>query len=610
MDPALRRFILRQNTVVKPATASTPAEEITAILRLNAGSESEVKQLEEKLQIKILAVVAPNAKSPDQTWLATCRLPINRIEEVRGHNSVLSLKASQRLIPSLRQTLDDIAAVSPTSDEVQLGCDGEGVIIGIIDFGMDFAHRNFCLRDGQLTSRILAIWDQATAPNQDVSKPGKPGKSPDRFGYGTEHRRKDINEALATSNPYETLGYAPNPDSIYMTGSHGTYVADIAAGNGNGTNQRGVAPKAEIIFVDVSNLPAARMPGSSFGDTVQLIEAVQYIFDKAGDYPCVINISLGTNGGPHDGSTLVEMAIDRLINERPNRAVVISAGNFYQDRTHIEGVVTDGGSVDVVWKIPKFDSTANEMEIWYSGDDRFTVEIETPKGHPLITVEPGREAKTGLLTVINRLHDPNNGDNQINIFFGSEIEDGEWTIRLYGTDVKKGNFHAWIERDEHGQAAFVESQDESYKIEPGCTLSSIAGGRNTIVVGSYDARAQAKDPPISRDSSAGPTRDGRLKPEISAPGEQVLAARSRTEYRRYGQSGTSLSAAAITGVVALMMVEAKQKNIDLTADKIREILIRKGVRKKRLEGKNWHRQYGYGQVSAAAAVREVKKGCT
>jgi hypothetical protein len=90
--------------------------------------------------------------------------------------------------------------------------------------------------------------------------------------------------------------------------------------------------------------------GSEFGDSVQLLEAVKFLFEVAGERPCVVNISLGTNGGPHDGSSLVEQGIDLLIQEQPGRAVVIAAANSFDDGILAAGVVPQGGTVDLSWR--------------------------------------------------------------------------------------------------------------------------------------------------------------------------------------------------------------------------------------------------------------------
>jgi len=520
--------------------------------------------------------------------------------------------------PCLERTLAEIGSNSNSLLDGTLARGGKGVIVGIIDFGMDFAHKNFLDANGH--SRVLALWDQTTKQNP---------KSPSQYGYdyGTLYTRDDINAALMQPDPYKALRYGPSPDDLLQTGAHGTYVADVAAGNGNGSVGsvgKGVAPNADIVFVEASTkcVPTsdASVLGNSFGDSVQLAEAIKFIFTfaKERNQPCVINLSMGTNGGPHDGTTLVEKWIDCLVSQAPNRAVVIAAANMFGKRLHATGKVSTEKPVELKWQIFPDDLTNNEMEIWYSKDDRFDVEVIRPEDTiPIAGARFGEVREFPLwehrtIVVANRQKDSCNGDNTINIFLDHELSPGTWTIRLIGASVKDGGFHAWIERDETGPSQFktVEPGD-SYQIDDAITLGSIACGKKSIVVGSYDAHRTGE--PLSVNSSSGRTRDHRKKPELSAPGEHVLAAYSGTRVRRNTLSGTSMSAPAVAGVVALMLSAAKSKGLSLSADDIREILIRTARKDPPTVGGDWdpdygfwHPRYGFGRVSATAAVAAVR----
>jgi len=178
--------------------------------------------------------------------------------------------------------------------------------VGIIDVGCDFVHKNFRHPDG--STRILALWDQ-----DGSSEPDSP------FGYGKVYRSAEINQALQSENPYQALGYYPGKTA------HGTHVMDIAVGNGNGTGNSGIAPEADIVFVHFSNgaVKAVLADGGyavdkSLGDTTELVEAVDFIFEIADENPCAINISLALHCGPHDGSALVEQGIDCLLYTSPS----------------------------------------------------------------------------------------------------------------------------------------------------------------------------------------------------------------------------------------------------------------------------------------------------
>jgi subtilisin family serine protease len=598
MDPHLHRLVERvvSQGIYKPPTSSTGAAEVAVLARI-----TNVEAFAKLDQVRVKAIIRPGQEEEDQTIIVTARMPLSRVEEVRQERKIVaSLKASQRLRPCLEKTLED-AEASTSTFLPSLSNQGAGVIVGIVDFGMDFRHRNFLNSDG--TTRLLALWDQ---------KVNDSSKYPDRYGYGQVFTKKDIDAALKQADPYEALGYAPPIDTMAQVGAHGTYVADVAAGNGNGTSCPGLAPQADIVFVDVSTFPDARGLGYSFGDVAQLVEAVDFIFKIADErkQPCVVNISLGTNGGPHDGSTLAELAFDRLVSAAPNRAIVIAAGNSFGQGIHAEGTVPPGKTVELKWRIPESDPTSNELEVWFGKNDRFEAEIIGPSGVAVARVAPGEKWELainaqGIMSVINRLDDSVNHDNLINVFFEPGLPAGIWKLRLknVSTGQEGGQYHAWIERDEEGQARFVRdrSPSDKYRVTNEYTLSSIANGRKTIVVGSHNAHKEGR--PLARNTASGPTRNGGQKPDVTAPGEMVLAAHSRTLVLRNRQSGTSLAAAVVTGVVALLLAEAKGS---LSADEIHQILIETAEPFPE-QNKQWHPRYGYGRVSAAKAVAKVRE---
>lgn len=637
MDPQLHRLVQRVQGqgIGKLKTASTDEGWITVIARV-----TNLDAFKALNGVSVGAVIPPvTSKSDkrggqkagrgidDEGTIVTARMPVSIVERVRRRPFVRSLKAGQRIRPWLenvrrmtRAAGEPVKAAAKTKKQNAVGGNGgAGVVVGIVDFGMDFMHYNFRFKDGEKDkSRILALWDQTAAAVPKYESP---------FGYGRLYTQADINAAIEKSKAvknrrdveqicetaYQALGYGPPKDSIFLVGAHGAYVADVAAGNGRGTTAPGLAPAADIIFVEASTQPYAPAVGQSFGDSAQLLEAVKFIFDYADDRPCVVNLSLGTNGGPHDGSTLVELALDRLVSERPNRAVVVAAGNSHGERLHVTGKVGQGETVEIKWNIPENDSTPNELEVWYDRDDRFSVEVEDPKGRSFTKVAPGWQIDLtdnyrGLMTIVNRLEDPNNGDNTINVFFERGLEAGEWKLRIHGAKVKDGSFHAWIERDETGQARFIgkpkdsgSAQESGIWIDDECTLGSIACGQKTIVVGSLDADGDPERPEtlkVAKSSSSGKTRDERQKPDIVAPGELIMAACSRTLVLREHVSGTSISAAAVTGLVALMLAEARSTRMELTADDILEILRDE-------KRKAWDPRLGCGCVSVTEALKQV-----
>jgi subtilisin family serine protease len=579
MDPRLQLAIANRRTG-KPglSLASVEADEVAVVARVTSPEEWE--------SVSDVLPGATLGRVDEAHWIVTGRVPIDRAEAVRDDPCVISLKASQSLHPQLAATIAQMG-VEPT--QLPSGVSpsgGKDVVVGIVDFGCDFMHGNF-RRAGK--TRIEAIWHQA-----GIASTNSP------FGYGRVYDSAAIDAALATDNPYLTLGYAPRPDSITQTGTHGTHVMDIAAGNGEGSGQSGVAPEATIIFVeaDASDIhwDGTGAVHQAFGDSVHLLEAVRFIFDRAGTRPCVVNLSLGTNGGPHDGTSLVELGLDALVAEKPNRAVVIAASNSQAHGIHVSGSVTPDSDHDIVWQSV---SGGGEFELWYSGDRSLQVTLIAPDGTEFGPVAAGENLPVGSgssisLFISSRLDDPNNHDNVIGIWLAAGLSDGPFTIRLRCENSTATDYHAWIERRDGAQSSFAAPV-------PTHTLGSISTGRAALAVGSYDAHKPSF--PLSSFSSSGPTRDGRQKPELSAPGHNVVAARSRTGTGVTRKSGTSMAAPAVSGLIALVYAEAQRQGRDLSIAELRDRLIGDAL----LDPPSgpagrWDERYGSGRACAQSIV--------
>ena len=587
MDPRLQRVIARREMGVRQeASASAEVDEIPVIAKV-----TDVAAWEGLSEVRVGMTIG-RAEDEDAT-IVTGRIPTRRIEAVRQFGFVRSLKAAQKLTPALAAGVGETGAAPSALPAGSLSNGGAGVVVGIVDYGCDFAHRNFVTASG--STRLISIWEQQRTNLPDPSVP-----------YGREHNRAEIDAALKQADPYVALGYGPDFDTASSVGTHGTHVMDIAAGNGNGSGVAGFAPNADLIFVDVAHddidFSGPKVASNSFGNSVQLLEAITYIFRKAGDRPCVVNISLGTNGGPHDGSTLVEKGIDSLIAAQSNRAVTIAASNSFDDGIHASGAVPAGGVHELVWRVPFGDITHNEFELWYSAGDQISLEIITPDGRSLGLIRPGANGTItgpgGQIEIFaaNRVADPNNGDNVIGVFLERSAAAGDWKLRLHGDVITSGQFHAWIERDDASPSAFAPPLDNTH------TVGSISCGKLSLVVGSYDAHKPGR--PISWFSSAGPTRDGREKPEISAPGHDVAAAHSRTKTGVVKKSGTSMASPGVAGIVALMLGEARSRGASLSAADIRDIVIG-SARRGPPAGAAWNDRYGAGRIGATAAVNAV-----
>ncbi|WP_375396925.1 S8 family serine peptidase [uncultured Sphingomonas sp.] len=579
MDPRLQLAIANRRSGKPGLTlASTDADEVAVVARVTAPQAWEA--IPDLLPGSMLGQVA------DGSWIVTGRVPIIRAEAIRNDPCVISMKAAQPVRPTLGAT---IAAMHVAAADLDAGTDAKGgrdVIVGIVDFGCDYLHGNFRSASGK--TRIEKIWDQA-----GIAKPDSP------FGYGRVHTAADIDAALATDTPYAALGYFPAPDNAAQVGTHGTHVMDIAAGNGLGSGQAGVAPEATLIFVEAStndiNWTGPDAVNQSFGDSVHLLEAVRYIFDQAGERPCVVNLSLGTNGGPHDGSSLVEQGLDALVGEKPGRAVVIAAGNSQADDIHTSGTVEPGADHDIAWL--QNSEGGGEFELWYPGARSLQVTLVAPDGTQFGPLSHNDNLPIGAngrisIFISSRQDDPNNHDNMIGIYLAERMSTDPWLVRLRSLDEAAVDYHAWIERMDGSQSAFANPV-------PTHNLGSISTGHQSIVVGCYDAHKPSF--PLSSFSSTGPTRDGRDKPEVSAPGQNVVAARSRTGNGVTRKSGTSMAAPAVTGLVALILAEAAGKGLRMTVTELRERLIKTTLGNPPPSAPAaWDARYGFGRADGGA----------
>lgn len=515
--------------------------------------------------------------------IVTGTVAIDQIEAVRAHPNVRSLKRATRLFEQLQYSVPEVRGsrqqLQQELPHAPGPVDGSGVIVGVVDYGCDYALKNFRRPDG--SSRVLYLWDQRS---------GETSLSPAPFGYGREFDRAAIDKALTQADPYAALAYRLD------RASHGTHVLDIAAGNGRETGVPGMAPGADIIFVEVA---AGDYPeDESFGNSRRLLEAVLYVFRKAEELgrPAVVNLSLGTHGGPHDGSTLVEKGLDRLL-EIPGRAIVIAAGNSWEQGSHAAGTLQPGQPQSLAWLVSQGDPTPNEMEVWYPGAGMVEVTVVTPAG---LRLGPVAGDKTVNITsggqrvgrIIHRLRDSGNGDNHIDILLHPSLPTGEWKVEL-GASGGTVPFHAWIERDDHRQSRFAAANDDRSH-----TLGSISCGSSTVVVGSYDATVP--DRALSKFTAEGPTRSGSRKPELSAPGHGVRAASSLGKGGVVAKSGTSMAAPHVAGLVALLFQAVGRP---LSIQETRTALT---ASLRAVEGASgWHGRYGGGRIDAVAALLQV-----
>ncbi|MCW5802918.1 MAG: S8 family serine peptidase [Deltaproteobacteria bacterium] len=242
--------------------------------------------------------------------IATIRVRRGDLPALRADPAVASLEAPRAMAPEGQEPSRPRGRALRSLGKGQPS--GRGTVIGVVDWGCDVTHPNLQTRDGR--TRLLALWDQRARGS---------ARAPAPYGYGVVHTRRAIDRALAGDDVFGALDYDPADVDDDGRGTHGTHVIDIAAGAPR-AGPGGVAPHADLVFVHLAAL--SRGP-RHIASSVCLLEAIGFIARAAGARPWVTNLSLGSHAGPHDGTTLVEQALDEIVTRGPGRVIVQSCGN-------------------------------------------------------------------------------------------------------------------------------------------------------------------------------------------------------------------------------------------------------------------------------------------
>jgi subtilisin family serine protease len=563
------------------------------------------------------------------------------------HGQILQVQASLRALPGLAAdpnvsyvelaealkaptpVLADLRPKPPSPAQRRFGKPakhkfGADVLIGLIDVqGFDFAHSDFL--DGNKT-RFIRIWDQGGD--------ARPSPKAKQFNYGAEFRQEHLNDAIRASKQLGLPATDIERQSQSVVGAHATHVASIAAGN------RGICRRAQIAGVLIS-LPREDMdPRLSFYDSSRLADAVDYLLNLADHLkvPVSINVSLGTNGHAHDGSAAVTRWIDAALST-PGRSVTVAAGNAGQelgetpdDMGWVMGRVHSSGKIpaanlqcDLEWVVVGntiTDLSENEMEIWFSAQDRIAVSVKPPNGTWIGPVEPRQFIQNrmlpdgSMLSVYNEVYHPANGLSYISIYLSPLFAEprvigvpaGTWMIRLHAREIRDGRFHAWIERDDPKRLGRLGEREAwafpSFFTEVSLvdryTISSLGCANRVIAVANLDEVRNR----ISVSSSQGPTRDERQKPDVAAPGTNIVAAKgfSDREDEWIALSGTSMASPYVAGVVGLMLATERH----LTAAQI-EAIVRGTARPLPGSSFEWSNDAGFGIIDPEACLRETER---
>lgn len=526
-------------------------------LSVQSSSEffSRVKKAE---NVQLLVRMASGQELPG--WLKStarfgdvyvCSAAVEEVRSIRLRSDVISVKSAAVSVCALDRSIQTVKAESKVWDDFvsTYPCKAyRKVIIGFVDDGLDFCNRNFRHEDG--TTRLLAIWDQNSESISTV----------DSVPYGCHWSREQIDDALLSESPYDFLNYTPR------FGAHGTHVVDIAAGGGASTGKPGVARNVDIAFVNhriKSDLRGGVTDLSCILDGVAFLDRLAEMHNAT----LVLNLSLGVMAGPHDGSSLAERALSHVA-QKPDRLVVLAAGNFLRSAMHAKSEITGGQSGLLQWLIDEGDLSGNYLDGWYTGNAVGKLKITSPRGDVFFVA--ASETLSLVLEgevvgwVSHRSADPNNEDCNFGILLLSNAESGVWVLQVVESISELGGtLHCWIERDPNGQSHLVGED-----VETTGTLSALATAKDCIVVGAVSDRGDVIS--LYDESSAGPTRDGRNAPQLYAPGVGIFAAMARSSSDVVAKTGTSMAAPHVSGIAALLMAILERLG---DSAKVRQLMV-------------------------------------
>ena len=461
---------------------------------------------------------------------------------------------------------------------------GKGVLIGVIDSGIEYANADFRQEDG--ATRIRFLWDQTVE-----------GTPPEGYRIGSEFSAEQINEALQQPNRTMRLQKVPSVDSS----GHGTAVAGVAAGNGrnSGGRYRGTAPDAELIIVKLGN------PGGvGFPRTAALMQAVDYIVQKAEmlQMPVSVNISFGNTYGAHNGTSLPERFLDAAA-QIGRTLISVGTGNEGAEAGHTSGFVREGEETSVPLGVQERQG-AFSLQIWTDYTDVIGVTIKTPSGErvgPIREVMGTQRFLTGKTEILLYYGEPSpySGLNEIFLEFlpvDDYVNSGEWNIILVPEQIVTGRFEMWLPASytlNEGTAFFYPTEE--------LTLTIPSTASRVLTVAAYDADTMS----YADFSGRGRKSQNNQKPDLAAPGVNVVSVQGEEGYASF--TGTSFAAPFASGGAALLMEWGiTEKNDPFLYGEKAKAFLRRGARE--LPGyDSWpNNQLGYGALCIRDSIPETR----
>lgn len=511
-------------------------------------------------------------------------------------------------VPKLYSLLDvtsmDAAGITPAGELPVLNNQGAGVIVGFVDTGINYTDSLFRNVDG--STRIIGIWDQTNNSDNSNNIENETAKPFSAFSalYGTQYTAEEINLALNSDNPASIV---PTRDE----NGHGTFLASIAAGNRDErAGFSGAAPQASIAMVKLK--PAKQYlrdfylirDGADAYQENDIMMGVSYLYFLARKYsmPLVVCIPLGTNMGSHMGMSRLGQYLNQ-VSLSNGSAVITAAGNETGARHHFRAVM-DASTDEVTAELRVGEREAGfSMELWAENMGAYTVGFISPTGEVAREISVplrGENTVSFLLeqtqiTVYTQIADVSSGSQFIFMRFENPMS-GIWRILIRNSLDIRETFHIWLP-----VRGFISDETYFLRPDPDTTITDPGNARYPITVTAYDHTKNS----IYIHASRGYSLSGRIKPDLAAPGVNILGA-SVSGRRLTRMSGTSVSAAHLAGAAAILLnwgvLNANYPYLNTPV--LKSIFVRGAQRNPALTYPN--REFGYGTLNLYEAFLHLR----
>lgn len=522
---------------------------------------------------------------------------INEVYSVAYYNALalppLSIRNySYTSIPKcfflMDSTAMDVSGILAVQNQPGLALTGQGVLLGIIDTGIDYTNPLFLDEIGQ--TRIHSIWDQSATT----------GEAPNGFLYGAEYGRELINQALEQDNPFNVV---PQTD----TNGHGTYLASLAAGGVDRKNDFvGAAPESELVVVKLKEAKSYLRDFYFLSQDVPLFQendimaGISYL-EKVAEQenkPLVILIGVGSNAGSHVGTDPLSSTLN-LFGVKTGYAAVVVAGNQAAAQHHFFGQITSLLTPVAVEINVEENVSGFCVELWSYAPELVRVVVQSPTGQrsgsdfPIMedTQTTNYIFENTTLTMDYRMPGRTRRDLLVFMRFTTPAT-GIWTVLVYPQQTITGEFHIWLPVD--GRVVFLQP-------EPNTTITTPGMANIPITVGGYDAFTGAR----YIESGRGFDATGRVKPDFCAPAVDVSGAGTMGNYVE--NTGTSAAAAITAGAAAQVMQWGiiRENAKTMNSLEIKNLLIRGCERDENLAYPS--PEWGYGRLDVFNAFETLRK---